>query len=134
MSLAFLTRSSRRLRFALLSALLVLILQPSGADQVVEGRVTTVRDVDTIVVAGAPVRLEGVDGPQTRTRAGWDARAFMNRIAYAETVRCRASVRRFTVWFTNLQNSDRWFCGRFFITARHDLDTGNSVDGLRTVA
>ncbi|WP_372922587.1 hypothetical protein [Roseovarius sp.] len=57
-----------------LCPLLLLVVTPAWADQVIEGRATVVRDVDKIVVAGVPVRLEGVDGPETRTRAGRDAR------------------------------------------------------------
>lgn len=35
---------------------------PALADRVIKGRVTVVRDVDTITVDGIPVRLNGVDG------------------------------------------------------------------------
>ena len=59
------------------------------ADRVIEGRVTVVRDVDTIVVAGTPVRLNGLDGPETSTRIGREARAFMVRLVRGETVTCR---------------------------------------------
>ncbi|MBK1637411.1 hypothetical protein CKO19_17085 [Rhodovulum adriaticum] len=54
------------LRPCLASALLAgLLAGPAAAERVIEGRVTVVRDVDTIVVAGTPVRLNGVDGPET---------------------------------------------------------------------
>jgi len=43
---------------------------PALADRVIEGQVTVVRDVDTIVVAGTPVRLNGLDGPETSTQIG----------------------------------------------------------------
>ena len=52
---------------------------PALADRTIEGRATIVRDVDTIVVAGTPVRLNGVDGPETSTRVGREARTFMAR-------------------------------------------------------
>ena len=32
-----------------------------------------IRDVDTIVVSGVPIRLNGVDGPELGTFAGRDA-------------------------------------------------------------
>lgn len=78
-------------------ALLVLALLISGpalAGQVIEGRVTVVRDVDTIVVAGAPIRLNGLDGPETSTRAGRAARNFMNRLVYGRMVRCELNGER----------------------------------------
>jgi endonuclease YncB( thermonuclease family) len=61
---------------------------PAFADRIIEGRVTVVRDVDTIVVGGTPVRLNGVDGPETSTRAGRNARAFMTRLVRGEIVTC----------------------------------------------
>lgn len=74
---------------------LFLFLAPGAfAVQVIEGRVTVVRDVDTIVVAGAPVRLEGVDGPETSTRSGQDARNFMVRLVRGRTVRCELNGER----------------------------------------
>jgi endonuclease YncB( thermonuclease family) len=61
---------------------------PAFADRVVEGAVTVFRDVDTIVVAGVPVRLNGVDGPETSSRVGRDARTFMERLVTGQTVSC----------------------------------------------
>jgi micrococcal nuclease len=45
-----------------------------------------VRDVDTIVVAGTPGRRNGVDGPETSTRIGRDARVFMSELVRGRTV------------------------------------------------
>ena len=47
-----------------------------------------VRDADTIVVAGTPVRLNGIDAPENSTRAGRDATNFMKRLLRSETVAC----------------------------------------------
>lgn len=47
-----------------------------------------VRDADTIVVAGTPVRLNGIDAPENSTRAGRDATNFMKRLLRGETVAC----------------------------------------------
>ncbi|WP_372922528.1 thermonuclease family protein [Roseovarius sp.] len=69
--------------------LAVLISGPAVADRMIEGRVTVVRDVDTIVVAGTPVRLNGLDGPETSTRIGREARAFMVQLVRGKTVSCR---------------------------------------------
>lgn len=71
-----------------ITILVFLTAGPAFADRIIEGRVTVVRDVDTIVVAGIPVRLNGLDGPETSTRIGRDARAFMNRLVRGETVTC----------------------------------------------
>ena len=69
-------------------ALSFLSFSPALAERTIEGRVTVVRDVDTIVVAGTPVRLNGVDGPETSNRAGREARAFMERLVHGHTVAC----------------------------------------------
>lgn len=61
---------------------------PLFAERSIEGRVTVVRDVDTIVVAGTPVRLNGVDGPETSTRAGREAKSFMQRLVGGKVVTC----------------------------------------------
>lgn len=77
-----------------LAASSLLAVTAALADRIIEGRVTVVRDVDTIVVAGTPVRLNGVDGPETSTRIGRDARAFMSRLVRGETVTCELSGER----------------------------------------
>ena len=71
-----------------------LFAAPALADRTIEGRVTVVRDVDTIVVAETPVRLNGLDGPETSTRIGRDARAFMVRLVRGETVVCQLNGER----------------------------------------
>lgn len=76
-----------------------LLAVPVLADRTIEGRVTVVRDVDTIVVAGTPVRLNGLDGPETSTRVGREARAFMVRLVRGETVICQLNgERRYDRW------------------------------------
>jgi endonuclease YncB( thermonuclease family) len=47
-----------------------------------------VRDADTVVVAGTPVRLNGVDAPETSNRYGREAKSFMERILRGRTVIC----------------------------------------------
>lgn len=79
--------------------LIALLATPALADRTLEGRVTVVRDVDTIVVAGTPVRLNGLDGPEVSNRAGREARTFMTRLVRGETVTCQLSGER---------THDRW--------------------------
>jgi len=47
-----------------------------------------VRDADTVVVAGTPVRLNGVDAPELSNRYGRTAKAFMERLLRGEQVFC----------------------------------------------
>jgi endonuclease YncB( thermonuclease family) len=107
------------LRLALFA---MLLSSPALADRVIEGRVTVVRDVDTIVVDGIPIRLNGVDGPETSSRIGREARAFMNRLVRGETVTCQLNGDR---------THDRWVgvcfladqdIGAFAIANGHALD------------
>lgn len=49
----------------------------------------SIRDADTIVVKGVPVRLNGIDAPENSTRAGREATTFMKRLLRGETVACR---------------------------------------------
>ncbi len=74
--------------------LVFLTAGPAFADRVIEGRITVVRDVDTIVVAGVPVRLNGLDGPETSTRIGREARTFMTRLVRGEIVTCQLNGER----------------------------------------
>jgi endonuclease YncB( thermonuclease family) len=53
-----------------------------------------VRDADTIVVAGTPVRLNGVDAPETSTLPGRDAKAFMERLLKGKHVVCELNGKR----------------------------------------
>ena len=77
-----------------ITVLVFLTAGPAFADRIIEGRVTVVRDVDTIVVAGIPVRLNGLDGPETSTRIGREARTFMTRLVRGETVTCQLNGER----------------------------------------
>jgi len=47
-----------------------------------------IRDVDTLVVSGVPIRLNGVDGPELGTAAGRDARRWMVNHLRDRTVAC----------------------------------------------
>ncbi len=95
----------------------LLLTQSVLADQTIEGRVTVVRDVDTIIVAGTVVRLNGVDGPETSTRYGREARAFMTRLVQEGTLTCVLNGER---------TYDRWV-GVCFIDRE---DTGAIASGF----
>jgi endonuclease YncB( thermonuclease family) len=118
--------------------LAVLVSSPAFADRLLEGRVTVVRDVDTIVVAGTPVRLNGLVGPETSTRVGREARAFMIHLVRGETVTCQLNGER---------TYDRWVGNCFLdgqdiaaiaVTNGHALDcqrySGGRYRGLETPA
>jgi len=53
-----------------------------------------VRDADTIVVAGTPVRLNGVDAPETSTLQGRNAKSFMERLLRGKRVVCDLNGKR----------------------------------------
>lgn len=47
-----------------------------------------VRDADTVVVSGTPVRLNGIDAPELSNRYGRAAKSFMERLLRGKTVVC----------------------------------------------
>ncbi len=47
-----------------------------------------VRDADTIVVDGTPVRLNGVDAPELGTRSGQDAKRWMVNYLRGKSISC----------------------------------------------
>lgn len=58
-----------------------------------------VRDADTIVVDSKPVRLDGVDAPELKTRAGQDAKRWMVGFLRDKSVTCD---------LTGKKTYDRW--------------------------
>ena len=60
----------------------------ASAAQTVTGKVTKVRDADTVVVKGVPIRLNGVDAPENGTQAGNEATAAMKRYLRGKTLNC----------------------------------------------
>jgi endonuclease YncB( thermonuclease family) len=53
-----------------------------------------VRDADTIVVDGTPVRLQGVDAPELKTSAGKDARRWMVNFLAGKSIDCQLNGER----------------------------------------
>ena len=102
--------------------LLGFLAGPALADRVIEGRVTVVRDVDTIVVAGTPVRLNGVDGPETSTRIGRDARSFMTRLVRGEMVTCQLNGERTYDRWVGVCYLDGQDIGAIAVANGHALD------------
>ncbi|MBP0484691.1 thermonuclease family protein [Sagittula salina] len=102
------------------------------------GQSLHVRDADTIVVDGTPVRLEGVDAPELRTRAGKDAKRWMVNYLQGRSITCeltgdRTYDRYVGVCYTNGQD-----IGAAVIAAGHALDcrrfSGGRYSQLETAA
>ena len=103
---------SPKMVFAAVLGAVVLASSPIAARGALKGT-AYVRDADTIVVAGVPVRLNGVDAPENSNRAGRDATAFMKRLLRGRVVTCDLNGER---------TYDRWV-GICFIE-----DEGRAVD------
>lgn len=109
-------------RYVVLFCVLAFPVTPALADRVIEGRVTVVRDVDTIVVAGTPVRLNGVDGPEVSSRAGRDARTFMTRLVRGEMVSCNLNGERTYDRWVGVCYLDGQDIGAIAVANGHALD------------
>lgn len=81
------------------------------AAETVTGKVTKVRDADTIVVRGVAIRLNGVDAPENGTQAGNQATAAMKRYLRGMTITCELNGER---------THDRWV-GICFTQEGHDI-------------
>ena len=76
-------------RFLLAAALALLTSGPVLSSRLtLEGPVTHVRDGDTIVVSGVPVRLSGVTADELGTARGEAAASFMRDMVRGEIVTC----------------------------------------------
>jgi len=71
-----------------LSLLFACSIAHSAAAQEIASSRVYVRDVDTIVVGGTPVRFNGVDGPETSIAAGREAKLWLERFLKGKTVTC----------------------------------------------
>lgn len=72
---------------------------PKSTPGNVDGRVTHVRDGDTIEVAGRPIRFATLDCAETGTRAGTRAYRNMRALVSGKTLSCR---------LTGRKSYDRW--------------------------
>jgi endonuclease YncB( thermonuclease family) len=73
---------------------IVLLVTPAAAQDPLTGTVTYVRDGDTILVAGIPIRLNGIAAPEYYEPQGREARAFMQRLVTGKTLRCELNGER----------------------------------------
>ena len=112
-----------------ITVLVFLTAGPAFADRIIEGRVTVVRDVDTIVVAGTPVRLNGLDGPETSSRIGREARAFMNQLVRGETVICQLNGERTHDRWVGICFLDGQDIGAIAVANGHALDCARYSGG-----
>ena len=78
---------------AALLAAIILAASVAEARQTITGK-AYVRDIDTIVVANVPVRLNGVDGPELETSAGRQAAKWLKRYLAGKTVTCQLNGER----------------------------------------
>jgi len=88
-----------------------------------------VRDADTIVVDGTPVRFQGVDAPELKTRAGKDAKRWTVNYLRGKKVSCdltgeRSYDRYIGVCYANGQD-----IGAAVIAAGHALDCARYSGG-----
>ncbi len=84
---------------AIAATTLFFISDQAVAEQWLEGRVTHVRDVDTIEVNNVPLRLNGLDGPELNERGGRAAKRWMQKLVLRKSVRCS---------LTGDKTYDRW--------------------------
>ncbi|WP_254683776.1 thermonuclease family protein [Ruegeria sp. AD91A] len=81
-----------------------------------------IRDVDTIVVQGVPVRLNGVDGPELSTSAGIAAKRWMADHLRGKIVTCKLSGERTYDRWVGVCFVDGVDIGAASIAAGHALD------------
>lgn len=81
-----------------------------------------VRDADTIVVAGTPVRLNGVDAPELNTRAGQNAKRWMVNYLRGKTIKCDLNGERTHDRWVGICYADGIDIGEAVISAGHALD------------
>lgn len=72
----------------LFAATMILSAISVNAGDILAGRVTHVRDGDTIVVAGQPVRLAALDCPEKGKFGGAAATALLTRLTKSVAVTC----------------------------------------------
>ncbi|PSL17311.1 hypothetical protein CLV88_11984 [Shimia abyssi] len=93
----------------------------SEVPRTIEGH-ARVRDVDTVVVAGVPVRLDGVDGPELGTRTGNAAKRWMVEYLRGKTVTCKLNGERTYDRFVGRCHEGGNDIGAAAISAGHAFD------------
>lgn len=100
-----------RLSQVALCLLIAITASAADAGKWVEGRVTHVRDVDTIELSGLPIRLNGLDGPELDERNGRAAKRWMQKLVLRKQVRC---------WLNGDKTYDRWV-GTCYLPGERDI-------------
>lgn len=97
-----------------------------------------VRDADTIVVDGTPVRLNGVDAPELKTSAGKDARRWVVNYLRGKSITCELNGERTYDRWVGVCFADGEDIGAAVIAAGHALDcrrySGGRYRNLETPA
>ena len=88
-----------------------------------------VRDADTIVVSGTPVRLEGVDAPELGTKSGRDAKRWMQNYLRGKSIECRLNGDRTGDRFVGVCFAEGQDIGAAVIAAGHALDCARFSGG-----
>ena len=109
----------KHVAFTLLVTVVFLVPAAEAAQQV-SGKATRVRDADTVIVGGVPVRLQGIDAPENGTRAGNEATAAMKRFLRGKELVCN---------LTGERTYDRWV-GVCFTQEGHDIGAVMIANGL----
>lgn len=81
-----------------------------------------VRDADTIVVDGTPVRLNGVDAPELGTRSGQNAKRWMVNYLRGKSISCQLNGERTHDRWVGVCHADGQDIGAAVIAAGHALD------------
>ena len=73
-----------------LIALTLAIILVSVTAQAAElsGTVSRIRDGDTVVIEGIPIRLKGVSAPEMKEHLGKESKAFMVKLVMGQRLRC----------------------------------------------
>lgn len=97
-----------------------------------------VRDADTIVVDGTPVRLNGVDAPELKTSAGKDAKRWVVNYLRGKSITCELNGERTYDRWVGVCFADGEDIGAAVIAAGHALDcrrySGGRYRNLETPA
>ncbi|WP_299901895.1 thermonuclease family protein [uncultured Ruegeria sp.] len=88
-----------------------------------------VRDADTIVVDGTPVRLNGVDAPELGTRSGQDAKRWMVNFLRGKDIECKLNGERTYDRWVGVCYADGQDIGAAVIAAGHALDCARYSGG-----
>jgi len=81
-----------------------------------------VRDADTIVVSGTPVRLQGVDAPELGTASGRSARRWMVGYLSGKSIECELTGERTYDRYVGVCYANGEDIGAAVIAAGHALD------------